>query len=115
MDQPEGEGFDIYHAEGHSWGYWQYHFELEIRKFNNNAEHDIFYIETSTKNLNTYCRTGAEVVVPYLYDGGAINDRYQCAWPAEWNGSSYDYSAEFQIIPDEHEEMLIQHVMDLVD
>lgn len=168
--EPKAEEFDIAHAEGKSTGDFQNHYELEIRKFSDEYEKDIFYTDTITEMLSSYCRAGSEVVVPLLLNEDAVNERYQCSWPAEQNQDSLDQintnslisitkyknaviitgivkeqgqlnfiptdyaaitdvyeeksflasqyvyeSSEFQIIPDEHEQYLIDHAISVID
>ncbi len=80
---PKAENFEIEHAEGISTGDFQYHYELEIRRFSNPSEQDNFYKHTVTDMINSYCRTDNQLVMPLLLKNDALNERYQCTWPAE--------------------------------
>ena len=168
--EPKAEEFDVSHAEGRSTGDFQFHYEMEIRNFLIEDDKNNYNENTVTEMLNSYCRTGSEVVMPLLLRDGAVNERFQCEWPAEKTGDTWDqintnalisvttykdaiillgivketgqvtfippdYSAitetyeahasnamqllyesdEFQIIPDEHEQTLINHALDLLD
>ena len=168
--EPKAEKFEVSHAEGKSTGDFQNHYEVEIRNFLLEEDKDSYNKINITERFDEYCRKGSEVVMPYVLRDGAFNERYQCSWPAEKTGDSWDqintntligittyknsiiltgiikesgqvnfipldYSAitdnyethafnammhlydstEFQIIPDKHEEALINHALDLID
>ncbi len=88
--EPEGEAFDITHAEGQSYGNWQNHYEMEIRTFTYSEPKDEYYEENVTEILNNYCGDTRQLVTPLLLRDGTVNERYQCAWPLEDNGGVSD-------------------------
>lgn len=88
--EPEGEEFDITHTEGKSYGNWQYHYEMEIRKFTHSEPKNYYNEKVVTELLNTYCLQDKQVVMPLHLKEGASNDRYQCHWPINYNGDTPD-------------------------
>ncbi len=89
--QAEGEAFDITHSEGRSYGNWQYHYEMEVRQFEDNQDKTTYNQDVVTELINTYCRKGSEVVMPYVLRNGATNERFQCSWPAEKHDETSDF------------------------